>query len=142
MRQLSKTESFFFLLGGLMLVIGAGLYACFIWQPVSCWVMLAGALAFASMHIWQRYEGDQLVIRRLRRIMTIADMLLILSGGFMVEDSWHFLVPVFADTLSGYSTYVSIFHHNWVVLLLIAAILEMYTTHRINYELKKEAQNL
>jgi uncharacterized membrane protein SpoIIM required for sporulation len=28
----------------------------------------------------------------------------------------------------------------WVVLLLVAAILEVYTTHRISHELEKEAK--
>ena len=31
-------------------------------------------------------------------------------------------------------------HNNWVVLLLIAAIIEIYTTHRISNELKKDNQ--
>ena len=133
MRQLSKLESIIYLLGGIMMVAGAGLYAFFIIQHVACWIMLIGALAFVLMQSRQRYDGSSLTIRRVRKIMTIA-------GFFMVEDSYMFLRPVFSNTAEGYTTYVNVFHHNWVILLLISAILEMYTSHRISYELKKELQ--
>ena len=36
---------------------------------------------------------------------------------------------------SAYLTYV---YNKWVVFLLIAAILELYTAHRISNELKKQ----
>ncbi|MCR5076556.1 MAG: hypothetical protein K6A82_00745 [Prevotella sp.] len=138
MRQLSKLESFIYLFGGLLMVAGAGLYAFFIAQPVACWLMLAGAVGFVLMQLRQSYLGTGLTIRRLRKIMMLADAGFILAGLFMVEDSYHFLQPVVANSLDGYSSYISIFHHNWVVILLIAAILEIYTTHRISYELEKE----
>ena len=113
MKQLNKYESIAFLFGGLLMVTGAGLYAFFLIQPVSCWVMLVGAIIFVLMQTRQRYTGTQLTIRRLRKIMTFAGIGFILAGLFMVED--------------------------WVILLLISAVLEMYTTHRINYELRKES---
>jgi len=102
--------------------------------------MLIGALAFVLMQSRQRYDGSSLTIRRLRKIMTIAGFGFIIAGFFMVEDSYMFLRPVFSNTAEGYTTYVNVFHHNWVILLLISAILEMYTSHRISYELKKELQ--
>lgn len=120
------------------MVAGAGLYAFLMFQPVSCWLMLAGAVAFVLMQSRQRYLGTRLSIRRLRRIMMLAGWGFILAGVFMVEDCYHFLRPMFAGSLDGYSSYVSIFHHNWVILLLVSAIVEMYTTHRISYELGKE----
>ena len=138
MRQLSKLESIIYLLGGMTMVAGAGLYAFFIAQSISCLVMLVGALAFVLMQSRQRYEGTSQAIRRLRKIMTIAGLGFIIAGLFMVEDSYMFLRPVFSNTVESYTTYVNIFHHNWVILLLISAILEMYTSHRISYELKKE----
>ena len=138
MRQLSKLESIIYLFGGMTMVAGAGLYAFFIAQSIVCWVMLVGALAFVLMQSRQRYEGTSQTIRRLRKIMTIAGLGFIIAGLFMVEDSYMFLRPVFSNTVESYTTYVNIFHHNWVILLLISAILEMYTSHRISYELKKE----
>lgn len=140
MRQLSKFESIIYLLGGITMVAGAGLYAFFIVQHVACWIMLIGALAFVLMQSRQRYDGSSLTIRRLRKIMTIAGFGFIIAGFFMVEDSYMFLRPVFSNTAEGYTTYVNVFHHNWVIFLLISAILEMYTSHRISYELKKGLQ--
>ena len=141
MKQLTKVESIVYLLGGITMVAGAGLYAFLLIQPIACWLMLVGAILFALMQSRQRYLGTVLAIRRLRKIMSLAGWGFILAGIFMVEDAYHFLRPIFTGSLDGYSSYVSIFHHNWVILLLISAIIEMYTTHRISYELKRESSS-
>ena len=138
MKQLTKVESIVYLLGGITMVAGAGLYAFLLIQPIACWLMLVGAILFALMQSRQRYLGTVLAIRRLRKIMSLAGWGFILAGIFMVEDAYHFLRPIFTGSLDGYSSYVSIFHHNWVILLLISAVIEMYTTRRISYELKRE----
>ena len=125
------------------MVAGAGFYAFLLIQPIACWLMLVGSIAFALMQSRQRYFGTSLTIRRLCKIMSLAGCGFILAGFFMVEDSYHFLRPLFAgslDSYDSYDSYVNIFHHNWVLLLLISAIIEMYTTHRISYELKKESE--
>ena len=141
MKQLTKVESIVYLLGGITMVAGAGLYAFLLIQPIACWLMLVGAILFALMQSRQRYLGTVLAIRRLRKIMSLAGWGFILAGIFMVEDTYHFLRPIFTGSLDGYSSYVSIFHHNWVILLLISAVIEMYTTHRISYELKWESSS-
>ena len=141
MKQLTKVESIVYLLGGITMVAGAGLYAFLLIQPIACWLMLVGAILFALMQSRQRYLGTVLAIRRLRKIMSLAGWGFILAGIFMVEDTYHFLRPIFTGSLDGYSSYVSIFHHNWVILLLISAVIEMYTTHRISYELKRESNS-
>lgn len=51
-------------------------------------------------------------------------------------------MPVFMKLFpDGYNYYVTYVHNNWVLLLLVAAMLEIYTTHRISSELAKEAKN-
>ena len=140
MKQLNKLQSIIYLLGGIIMVAGAGFYAFLLIQPIACWLMLVGAIAFALMQSRQRYFGTSLTIRRLCKIMSLAGCGFILAGFFMVEDSYHFLRPLFAGSLDSYDSYVNIFHHNWVILLLISAIIEMYTTYRISYELKKESE--
>ena len=72
------------------MVIGAGLYAFLLIQPIACWLMLAGAVAFSLMQSRQRYLGTSLSIRRLRKIMSLAGWGFILAGFFMVEDSYPF----------------------------------------------------
>ena len=138
MKQLNRTEITFLLLGGLIMVLSAGLYVFFIMQNVVCWSMLLGAGLFVSIQMRQSYEGSNITIRRLRKILGLSGVCFILAGGFMVEDSYHFLESLFSGSASNYSLYINIFHHNWVVLLLVASILEIYVTHRISYELKKE----
>lgn len=140
MKQLNKIESILFIIGGLLMVIGVGLYAFFIVQQYACWAMLVGAILFAGMQIRQKYLGSRFTIKRLRRFMMIANIGFVLAGIFMVEDSYHFIAPLFTKTIGGYTSYMNIFYHNWVVILLISAFIEVYTTHRISHELAKEQQ--
>jgi hypothetical protein len=134
MKKLSKTQTIAFLLGGLLMVVGAGCYV-FLWQQrIVCWVYLLGALLFGGLQMMQSYEGEELTVRRLKKIQTFADLLFILSGILMVDGAWGFFQALFAN----YIDYLTYLYNKWVVLLLIAAILEVYTTHRIDHELSKK----
>jgi len=140
MKQLSRLQSLIFLAGGLLMVVGAGLFV-FSNKQLASWIFLVGAIAFVSMQIQQQYEGTNFVIRRLRRIMTLADICFILAALLMVENAYNFLLPLFVDHLqNGLNDYIIYIMGKWVVMLLIAAILEVYTTHRISSELEKEKQ--
>lgn len=119
------------------MVIGAGCYAFIYAQQVVCWVYLAGALLFASMQVSETYEGDNQAVKRLKRIMTFADIFFVLSGLLMVDSAYMFMRDSFTDIVS----YYNLVYNKWVLLLLVAAILEMYTMHRISAELKKEEKN-
>ena len=124
------------------MVIGAGLYV-FSTFGGAPWIFAVGAFTFAALQLQQRYEGNNPTILRLRRIMIFADVLFMISAILMVENACHFIMPLFLKFgAEGYTAYVNYIHNNWVVLLLIAAILELYTTHRISSELDKEAKKL
>lgn len=135
MKQLSRIQSTLFLIGGVLMVLGAGCYAFLIGQNVVCWVYLVGALMFAWMQVSQTYEGQSTTIKRLKRIMTTADIFFVLSGLLMVDSAYQFMRYSFADV----STYFNLIYNKWVLMLLVAAILEIYTMHRIGSELKKES---
>ena len=135
MKQLSRIQSTLFLIGGVLMVLGAGCYAFLIGQKVVCWVYLVGALMFAWMQVSQTYDGQSTTIKRLKRIMTTADIFFVLSGLLMVDSAYQFMRYSFADV----STYFNLIYNKWVLLLLVAAILEIYTMHRIGSELKKES---
>lgn len=137
MKQLSKIQSILFLIGGVLMVIGAGCYAFLLGQKVVCWVYLVGALLFAWMQVNQAYEGASTTIKRLKRIMTTADIFFVLSGLLMVDSAYQFMRYSFANV----STYFNLIYNKWVLMLLVAAILEMYTMHRISSELKKEVES-
>ena len=129
MKQLNKTQSALFLIGGVLMVIGAGCFAFLYEQQVVCWIYLVGALLFATMQALQTYEGTDPTVKRLKRIMTLADFFFVLSGLLMVDNAYMCLRDAFTD-------------NKWVLLLLVAAILEIYTMHRISHLLKKEEDRL
>ena len=131
MRQLSKWENYVMLLGGLLMVVGAGANVLFCsWAP---YVFAPGALLFVAMQLRQRYEGRDFTIRRLRRIQIISNVLFLLAGLLMIANQSNFL-PI--DQLN----YIKYVHNNWVVVLLVAAVLQLYTGHRIANELDKDTK--
>lgn len=140
MKQLNKTQSVILLAGALLMVVGVVMY---VFRVVSfaAWLFAAGTVAFAVMQLMQTYTGDNFTVRRLRRILDIGDILFILSGLLMLENSYHWLLPLFCSWWKdGYYHYLNYIHNNWVVLLLVAAMLELYCTHRIANEMGKEAK--
>ena len=130
MRQLTKVQSIIYLVGGLLMVIGAGA-SLLAWSPAP-YVFAVGAVCFASMQMLQRYEGQNFVIRRLRRIMLLSDVLFLVAALLMLANQGN----IFGLS---YITYIQYVYNKWVVVLLIAAILQLYATHRIGHELEKEA---
>ena len=87
----------------------------------------------------QIYEGNSFVVKRLKRIQAVASIFFLISGILMIDTVHHFLLSLFQNAGSnGYQNYLAYVYNKWVVLLLVAAILELYTTHRIGTELQKE----
>ena len=129
MNQLNKTQNIIFLVGGLMMVIGAGasLFA-WSWAP---YLYAIGAICFTAMQMLQQYEGKNFTIRRLRRMMLISDLLFLLAALLMFANMGNFLQLSQVD-------YVQYVYNKWVIVLLIAAILQLYSSHRIGHELEKE----
>ena len=134
MKQLNTIQSALFLLGGVLMVIGAGCFVFMFVQQIACWIFLVGALLFASMQVNQTYEGQNLTIKRLKKIMTFADIFFVLAGLLMVDSANMWLRYYFSDI----TTYLNLVYNKWVLMLLAAAFLEMYSMHRISSELKKE----
>lgn len=133
MRQLSSSQNAVFLVGALLMVVGAGT-SVLAWKAAP-YVFAVGTLCFVSMQFLQRYEGANFVIRRLRRMMLLSDFLFLLSALLMIASTGNFLGL-------DYITYIEYVYNKWVITLLIAAILQLYSTHRISHELEKEAKKL
>lgn len=117
--------------GGLLMIAGAGCFVLMWRQGAACWVYLLGACLFGGMQLMQAYEGRDHTVQRLKRIMSVADMCFVLSGLLMVENVHRLLMPLF----SSYVGYMQLIYNKWVLLLLVAAILELYTMLRISSEL-------
>ena len=117
--------------GALLMLAGAALGM--VMRDVAPWVFTIGALAFVAIQMQQRYEGDNFTIQRLRRIMMMSDILLIIAAALMFADYGN---PFGLDHL----TWLNYVHNNWVVVLLSAAFIQLYTVYRIDSELRKEAK--
>ena len=112
MRQLNRIEALAMLAGALLMVIGAGVYV-FTAAAVAAWLFAAGAVAFASMQLRQTYDGRNMAVRRLRKIMSVADALFLLSAALMLENTYHALLPLFLQYMdNGYYHYLTYVHNN------------------------------
>ena len=133
MRQLNKVQTIIYLLGAVCMTIGAGT-SLLAWVGAP-YVYCVGALGFASMQMLQRYEGDNFTIRRLRRMMLLSDVLFLVAGVLMFANGGNFLGL-------NHLIYIEYVYNKWVIVLLVAAILQLYSMHRISHELEKEAKKL
>jgi len=131
MRPLNSLQQIIFLVGALLMVVGAGA-SLFRWS-LAPWVFAIGALGFASMQMLQTYDGPSLTVRRLRRIMLFSDVLFLVSAVLMFAGNGN---PLRLE----WTTYLQYVHQKWVATLLLAAVLQLYVTHRIGRELEREAK--
>ena len=100
--------------GAVLLLVGAMLQITR-WE-LSPILYTIGAVMFAYVQVMSRYEGKNLIIRRLRRQQILGAVLLVFAGILMFVTK----------------------HNEWVLCLTVAAILELYTAFRIPSELEKE----
>ena len=114
MKKITKLDNVISLVGSVLVFIG--LILQFIKFEYAPYVYLVGAVAVAWMQLKYGYEGNNFVIRRLRKQQFIGAMLLVMTGVVMIV--WH--------------------RNEWVVCLTISAILQLYTAFRIPQEEEKE----
>lgn len=134
MKELSKNQQIIMAVGATLMVVGVGCYVFNFMPYVFSVVFTVGAIAFAVMQILQAsyVDSDNVTLRRLKKIMIVGDVCFILAGLLMLENSYMVLYRFLS-----WDIWLKYFWNNWVVLMLVAAILELYTSHRISYELKK-----
>lgn len=124
MKQLTKFQNLLFQLGGILLVAGAILPMVRELAAYAPIVFSAGALLFGSMQLLQRYDGPNIVVRRLRRQQILGAFFLMFAAALMVMKQYHVgPIPIRGD--------------EWKVALIVAAILELYAAFRIPAELEK-----
>ena len=122
MKELSGTENLLLRLGAVMMVIGAATWL--MWKEVASVVYAIGAALFLAMLSRASYEGQDFVARRLRRQQMLGAFLFLVSGLLLLSQT--FLGHYF-------------FRFNeWVVVLLIGAVVVLYSTLRLSSEIAKE----
>ena len=102
------------MVGAVLLLVGAMLQITR-WE-LSPYIYTLGAVMFAYIQVMSRYDGKNLIIRRLRRQQIIGAVLLVFAGVLMFVTS----------------------HNEWVLCLSAAAVIQLYTAFRIPSELEKE----
>ena len=128
---MNKIQTAIFLLGGLLMAVGAG--TTLLGWGSAPYIYALGALGFASMQLLQRYEGTNVTIRRLRRMQMLSDVLFLVAALLMFANRGN----IFGLS---YITYIEYVYNKWVIVLLIAAMLQLYSMHRLGSELEKEAK--
>ena len=102
------------MVGAVLLLIGAMLQITR-WE-ISPIIYTIGAVLFVYVQVMSRYDGNNLVVRRLRRQQIIGAVLLVIAGVLMFVTR----------------------HNEWVLCLSAAAVIQLYTAFRIPSELEKE----
>ena len=81
MKQLNKVENIIFLMGAVMIVVGS--IANVMLQPWAPYIFAMGTVAFVLMQLKQSYEGNNVVIRRLRRMVVASDLFFVITAVLM-----------------------------------------------------------
>ena len=129
MRELNNTENAILIIGAVMMVIGSG--ANIFAQSWAPYVFAMGTIGFVLMQLKQKYDGANVAIKRLRRMVIISDVCLLLAAVMMFANMDNLFR---LDAI----TYIKYVHNNWVVVLMVAAMLQLYTSHRISKEILKD----
>lgn len=134
------------LTGAALMVAGAVLVMCAVLVmqeehrtltlAVAPWAFLAGTVVYVLVQRLQAEKSASLTVNRLLSIRFLSGICFIVSGLFMVEQYNGFLKPVIVSDISSYMLYMQIVHNNWVVLLLIGSLLQLYTSYRLSAEIK------
>lgn len=125
MKSLSPLQNAISVMGGVLLVVGAILPLVEALAEYAPYIFTLGALSFGGTQLLRRYEGQNVVIRRLRRQEILGAFLLMVSAVLMLVSTFH-LFPLKGG--------------EWKVCLTIAVVFELYTAFRLPHELEKEAR--
>lgn len=134
------------LTGAALMVAGAVLVMCAVLVmqeehrtltlAVAPWAFLAGTVVYVLVQRLQAEKSASLTVNRLLSIRFLSGICFIVSGLFMVEQYNGFLKPVVVSDINSYMLYMQIVHNNWVVLLLIGSLLQLYTSYWLSAEIK------
>ncbi len=125
MKPLTTLQNIIYILGGILLLMGAVMPIIPATQGFAPYIFSSGATMFATMQMLASYEGNDLVVRRLRRQQVLGAVLLLVSAGLLTMHTLR-TGPFQGD--------------EWKITLTIAAILEVYTAFRLPAALKKAGE--
>ena len=124
MRRLNRLENTIFIIGGILILIGAALPVFYRMSLPAAIVFAVGVLMFCTMQARARYEGKDLTVRRLCRQQYISMFFLICTAVLMFMNVEVLNAPFFN-------------RDHWKITLAIAAVFQLYPSFRLPAALKK-----
>ena len=110
-----KTRNILFMVSSIAMIIGAAMPLFMIKLPWIPYVYAIGAAGMAVCRLTFRYKGKNFRLKRLYHIETFSSLFLVASSYFMFRGD-----------------------SDWIMLLTVAAALQLYTSILIPREVQKE----
>ena len=126
MKELTKLQNLVFRVGAVMFVAGLAMHVFKSISFVGMILFVVGAVAFASMQLLCQYEGNDIVIARLRRQQIFSDVMFIVSAFLMLSQDLN-IGPMWLLRIKNL----------WSMTLFIGGAIQLYTSFRIPSELEK-----
>ena len=106
------------------------------WAP---WFLLIGSILYVVVQRLTSVRTKDIAIGRLQSIQLLSGFCLIIYSLLLIEQYNGFLMPVIVSDINSYYNYLRIVHNNWVVMLFVGAIFQLYTTNRLSHEQQKDS---
>ena len=130
-------------IGGVLLLVGA--MVMITGWDYAPYIYLLGSVMFASAQMSDRYDGDDMILKRLRLQQVLGSILLVITGFLMFSGNYHQQLMFnnsMNDTLRTFLLSLTA-KNSWIVTLCIATLFELYSSFRIdarNKEKKKKEE--
>ena len=119
-------------IGGVLLLVGAMVMITG-WEYAP-YIYLLGSVMFASAQLSDRYDGDDMILKRLRLQQVLGSILLVITGFLMFSGNYHQQLMFnnsMNDTLRSFLLTLTA-RNSWIVTLCIATLFELYSSFRID----------
>lgn len=123
--------------GGILLLAGAAVHITG-WEYASV-LFAIGTILFVTGQFSDRYEGDDMVIKRLRGQQLTGSVFLVLTAVLMFSGPFHESILLNHEINPKLRTFLIELtrRNNWIVTLTIAALFELYPAFRIERRYKE-----
>ena len=123
--------------GGILLLAGAAVHITG-WEYASM-LFAVGTVLFVTGQFSDRYEGDDIVIKRLRGQQLLGCVFLVLTAVLMFSGPFHESILMNRDMNPKVRTFLLELtrRNNWIVTLTVAALFELYPAFRIESRYKE-----
>jgi hypothetical protein len=119
-------------IGGVLLLVGA--MVMITGWDYAPYIYLLGSVMFASAQLSDRYDGDDMILKRLRLQQVLGSILLVITGFLMFSSNYHQQLMFnnsMNDTLRTFLLSLTA-KNSWIVTLCIATLFELYSSFRID----------